>query len=1369
MKLKTKMKRPLFFGLTIISSLIVGGFFIYKDSMSDNKTDINISSLPEYVMEDYFESFSEMAKSDNKENILIVTSRVPLEETYGATSIVEAPNYQFFLQYENEEDKNRALNMFEISDIKASENKTYKFTDAGSEEKTYYSWGIKAMGLNKATELIETIDNLPEVTVAIIDTGLDMTLMNRYFPGKVNEVYNVLDPDGEMVDEFGHGTHIAGTIAEGTPNNVKVLPVKVSATEELSDVDIITAINYIAYYEKADVINMSFGGYGYDEATDETRVAIEAAKEKGIISVAAAGNESTNEISYPSGFDNTISISAVDSNLSLAEYSNYGKMITFAAPGTDIKSIMGSNTSIAQEYEDDGDDDFQTISGTSMATPHAACAVAVLKSVKPDLGFDAVVDVLKEHTVDLGTRGWDSLYGYGLISFEDIKLCDGTTSSDCDKYSVFEKFVPSDVEIGNVVLTPYNYGSLTNILATTISITSTNGETIEKKIGDLDIDDYQITGYDPYSSEEQTVTLSYSGLEMDFVVKNPDEYEFGWEYSTPGYDYDDIDTPGYALTSYKDHGLSINTLYLPNTTSDGTPVVALEDSGSDNCVFGTYSRRDKRCVNLVDAPSYTALILPENLKQIAGIYSIPGALENLERIVSRADELKLLGGKTLAGLKKLYSVEANILFDQNGEADFFNDTILSDITLSENNVTIPTYTFQNCQNLSEVIIPESVERIGSYAFLNTSINELHIPKNVSYIGTGTLEGTHQLESITVSEDNPWYYSPEGSNAIVETDNDKLVAGSSSTVIPDTVKIIGTGALLDIDRSEINIPEGVQTIEEHSIYSTDIGKIVLPNSIEFISDYAFDGIHSSCYSYKAGACSFNTFSFWVHRDSYALEWAIEEDYGYVIIEETDATSESMHISWVDVQTHARALDTINDDNTDIYVYFADRAGVREPDPVRATVIGAKYLTDDIFTGEESSLDHLVAGWNNFKVVFEVGAYHNLKTGTIITSIPKRTPDYVVPTGLEADPGQRLSQIALPDGFSWKKPNTIISGAGKMYYPAVFTPEDIENYEIVDDVYICIFVRTDKELIEPIIEFNTDALIWDDPLPIAQDEIIVSGFEPIEGDGDGYEIDYLDTWFDEEEEKIYVIIDLRMSDKQFESHYFRGGIQYWEDEIPVDAIYSSNPFAGAYDGEEHSISFNLGERYSGCVITYSENDDGQYDLAELPVFTKIGTYDVYYNIVCEESHSFTGSNTVTITGFKINESILEDDKLRVISNDLGDLLDAIQVVTDEEVSFHIFDGDGNEITTSESITLATGYTFEIQMGSEVFDYEIALVGDLNGDGLVDDRDFDAMRQHLIGTEPLEGAYLLAGDISHNNLINSGDLLQLKQHLLGIKSIE
>ena len=69
---------------------------------------------------------------------------------------------------------------------------------------------------------------LNDITVAIIDTGCDMNLFNKNYPGKIVETYNVLNPEDKMVDEDGHGTHIAGTIAEGTPSNVKILPIKVS-------------------------------------------------------------------------------------------------------------------------------------------------------------------------------------------------------------------------------------------------------------------------------------------------------------------------------------------------------------------------------------------------------------------------------------------------------------------------------------------------------------------------------------------------------------------------------------------------------------------------------------------------------------------------------------------------------------------------------------------------------------------------------------------------------------------------------------------------------------------------------------------------------------------------------------------------------------------------------------------------------------------------------------------------------------------------------------------------------------------------------------------------------------------------------------
>ena len=87
---------------------------------------------------------------------------------------------------------------------------------------------------------------------------------------KIVDTYNLYDPDkygnNVMFDGFGHGTHIAGTIAEGTPDNVKILPVKISNEASISDALIINAIYYIVDDHKADVINMSFGGTGRNDA-----------------------------------------------------------------------------------------------------------------------------------------------------------------------------------------------------------------------------------------------------------------------------------------------------------------------------------------------------------------------------------------------------------------------------------------------------------------------------------------------------------------------------------------------------------------------------------------------------------------------------------------------------------------------------------------------------------------------------------------------------------------------------------------------------------------------------------------------------------------------------------------------------------------------------------------------------------------------------------------------------------------------------------------------------------------------------------------------------------------------------------------------
>ena len=206
---------------------------------------INIDDCSEEFVNEYFEKSQTIQEKDN---VLIVTSKDGIVDSYGAKEIIEAPNYKYILQYDTMQEKMNAFEELSNStEYIVEENIVHTISEYDifdvEENDTYNSWGIKSMSLHDA--LVATNGKaLNEITVAIIDTGCDMTLFNKSYPGKIVETYNVYD-DKEMYDSDGHGTHIAGTIAEGTPDNVKILPIKVSDNESIYLSDILEAINYV--------------------------------------------------------------------------------------------------------------------------------------------------------------------------------------------------------------------------------------------------------------------------------------------------------------------------------------------------------------------------------------------------------------------------------------------------------------------------------------------------------------------------------------------------------------------------------------------------------------------------------------------------------------------------------------------------------------------------------------------------------------------------------------------------------------------------------------------------------------------------------------------------------------------------------------------------------------------------------------------------------------------------------------------------------------------------------------------------------------------------------------------------------------------
>ncbi len=216
------------------------------------------------------------------------------------------------------------------------------------------------------------------VTVAVIDTGV--TVVEDLGGTDVLEGATFVPGTKSAADDNGHGTHVAGTIAQTTNNGVgvagvapeaTVLPVKVLSGYGSGQSPWIAAgIDYAAD-EGADVINLSLGG-GYSQVIHN---AIKKARDKGVIVVAAAGNSGRRGVGYPGALEETIGVSAVGPGGVLAPYSSWGKGVDIAAPGGD-KAKRGGG--VWQDTIDGrGGHHYAEYQGTSMATPHVAGAAAV--------------------------------------------------------------------------------------------------------------------------------------------------------------------------------------------------------------------------------------------------------------------------------------------------------------------------------------------------------------------------------------------------------------------------------------------------------------------------------------------------------------------------------------------------------------------------------------------------------------------------------------------------------------------------------------------------------------------------------------------------------------------------------------------------------------------------------------------------------------------------------------------------------------------------------------------------------------------------------------------------------------------------------
>ncbi|SER57542.1 S8 family serine peptidase [Salipaludibacillus aurantiacus] len=272
-------------------------------------------------------------------------------------------------------------------------------------------WGLQRINPEGAFNKVKHLS--PNKKIAILDTGIDPE--HPDLASKITDGVNVGpgQPD-DITDKAGHGTHVAGIaaaltdnetgIAGASFNTAMIIPVKMGDGWFTSE-SMIAGICY-AIDKKADVINMSFGGPEFNRAE---QLAVERAYKKGIVLVAATGNDGLDTPHYPAGYNYVLSVSATNRRNRLASFSNRAASPGISAPGTAILSTTPTYSirGIQRHYD--------SLQGTSMAAPLVSGTAVMLKAVNPNASNAAIIRAIQNSARSITDSTSDRIPSFGLL------------------------------------------------------------------------------------------------------------------------------------------------------------------------------------------------------------------------------------------------------------------------------------------------------------------------------------------------------------------------------------------------------------------------------------------------------------------------------------------------------------------------------------------------------------------------------------------------------------------------------------------------------------------------------------------------------------------------------------------------------------------------------------------------------------------------------------------------------------------------------------------------------------------------------------------------------------------------------------------
>lgn len=275
-----------------------------------------------------------------------------------------------------------------------------------NDEDFKYQYYLDITKVTKAWLLSIGAANMP---IAVLDSGVNY--LNKDLYKRVLPCANVLSSYGySCLDDFGHGTKVTSIIGAEADNNLAtagitwlnpILPIRISNEQGIASVSTIIQGLSEAIRNQVKIAVISLSTNMKSLALKET---VRAAYLSGILIVSSGGNTGIDELRYPAAYDEVIGVGSLDKELNISYFSTKGKHIDLVAPGENI---------LVQSLYDGY---LEEVNGTSFTTPQVAAIAALVWAVRPEYTNEDIKNLLFKTATDLGTEGYDTEYGYGLVN-----------------------------------------------------------------------------------------------------------------------------------------------------------------------------------------------------------------------------------------------------------------------------------------------------------------------------------------------------------------------------------------------------------------------------------------------------------------------------------------------------------------------------------------------------------------------------------------------------------------------------------------------------------------------------------------------------------------------------------------------------------------------------------------------------------------------------------------------------------------------------------------------------------------------------------------------------------------------------------------